>query len=211
MPEERIQSLLEQYPQVLHGFADISYSPYGAQYPTALVLAAPHGELLTPETYTQERFKSGIQTAKAVLDDLLAKLTALLQVLGMEYCIPPVALVEGEKAVPFSYKFAAVNAGLGWIGKNDVLVTKRYGPRIRLAVILLRGRFPCGQKTVKSSCPGTCRKCVDICPYHALHGTLWDIDTLRAAIIDHELCRRERSQPGRNRDCGLCMAACPYI
>ncbi|NQT27386.1 hypothetical protein HQ585_18680 [candidate division KSB1 bacterium] len=36
-----------------------------------------------------------------------------------------------------SHKMIATRAGLGWIGKTDLLITTRFGPRVRLASILV--------------------------------------------------------------------------
>ena len=121
---------------------------------------------------------------------------------------------DEEFVSSFSYKYAAVNAGLGWIGKNDVVVTEKYGPRIRLSAILIDHEFTYGQKIVESKCPATCKKCVDSCPYHALHNVMWNIDTMRNDIIDYRLCNQKRSlyieKHGRKNACGLCMVACPF-
>lgn len=38
---------------------------------------------------------------------------------------------------PFSHKLVATRSGIGWIGKTDLLVTSRFGPRVRLASILM--------------------------------------------------------------------------
>ncbi len=37
-----------------------------------------------------------------------------------------------------SHKMVATRAGLGWIGKTDLLITKKFGPRLRLTSILLK-------------------------------------------------------------------------
>ena len=47
--------------------------------------------------------------------------------------IPPVAQTDELSLIaPFSFKYAAVQAGLGWIGKSGVLVTREFDPRARL-------------------------------------------------------------------------------
>ncbi len=120
------------------------------------------------------------------------------------------ALVFG----PFSFKYAAVNAGLGWIGKNDVVITKQYGPRVRLSVILINEPFTYGPKVLYSNCPENCRKCVDACPHEALHNVQWNRNSFRKDIIDYRLCNEKRSlylkTHGRKNACGLCMVACPF-
>lgn len=210
-----IRALFSEYPDVLYGFADIGYSPYAADYASALVFAVPYGELLTPETYTEPRFDAGIQSARRRLEAIVARLEALLAARGTRYWTPPVAQSSEEDLLaPFSFKFAAVRAGLGWIGKNDVVITRRYGPRVRLSAILIDAAFECGQPVVESGCPEDCRRCVDICPCKALKDTRWTPDALRADIVDYRRCNRMRSawipRLGRKSACGLCLAACPF-
>lgn len=214
MVEEKIKQLFMKYPGSIYGFTSISYSLYASQYQSALVFAVPYGEQLTIDNYTEERFERGIQDAKKVVEEILVHIEEILDQHKVKYEIPPVAQNnEEELAAPFSFKYAAVNAGLGWIGKNDVVITEKYGPRVRLSAILIDHLFAYGQRITKSNCPDSCRKCVEVCPYHALHDVKWDIDTLRNDMIDYQLCNQKRSlyieKYGRKNACGLCVAACP--
>ena len=215
MVEEVIRDLFAKYPEVLYGFADISYSTYADCYRSALVYAVPYGEQLTLEDYTEERFENGIKSAKIKLEEIMAQIEDILKRNEVHYFIPPVAQNnEEELLAPFSFKYAAVNAGLGWIGKNDVVITERYGPRVRLAAVLMDEIFPYGPIITGSNCPDQCRKCVDICPCKALLNRQWDIHAKREEIIDYQRCNRMRSsfteKLGRKNACGLCMAACPF-
>ena len=215
MMEEKIRQFFLQYPQVIYGFTSISYSSYADQYKSALVLAVPYGEQLTLQNYTEEKFEKGIQEAKRLVDEIQLQLEKLFHELHVQYEIPSMAQKSEEELVaPFSYKYAAVNAGLGWIGKNDVVVTEKYGPRIRLSAILIDHEFTYGQKIMESKCPVTCKKCVESCPHHALRNVMWNIDSLREDLIDYRLCNQKRSlsieKLGRKNACGLCMVACPF-
>ena len=215
MIEKNIRDIFSQYPEVLYGFADTSYSAYAGDYQSALVFAVPYGEQLTVETYSEERFEKGIQDAKRILEKILAQLKETLDEHAVAYYIPPVAQDDEEELkAPFSFKFAAVHAGLGWIGKNDVVITGKYGPRVRLSAILINERFVYGEKIIRNHCPEDCHKCVDACPHKALHGVPWNIDSFRSEIIDYRLCNEKRSlylkTHGRKNACGLCMAACPF-
>lgn len=215
MLEKTIRNLFLTYPRVLYGFTDTSYSSYAGIYQSALVFAVPYGEQLTLETYTEEKFEKGIQDARKVVEEILAQLEKILTAQKVTYYIPPVAQNnETDLEAPFSFKFAAVNAGLGWIGKNDVVITKRYGPRVRLSAILIDERFAYGDKITKSLCPEACRKCVDACPHKALYNIRWNIDSVRSDLIDYRLCNEKRSMSvktlGRKHACGFCMAACPF-
>ena len=215
MPEAELRAFFAAHPDILYGFADIAYSPYAEQYASALVFAVPYGEQLTPGTYTEERFEGGIQSARTSLEGILPQIETVLRRHGIRYWVPPVAQAnETELLAPFSFKFAAVNAGIGWIGKNDVVITRPYGPRVRLSAVLIDAVFAYGEPKVRSECPDDCTKCVDICPCKALKNHQWTIDTQRAEMIDYHRCNRMRSafipKLGRKSACGLCLAACPF-
>ena len=155
MVEKNIQDIFLEYPEVIYGFTDITYSEYASTYKSALVFAVPYGEQLTIETYSEEKFEKSIQDAKKVLEKILTQLQKMLDGYNVKYYIPPVAQNnEMDLTAPFSFKFAAVNAGLGWIGKNDVVITKQYGPRVRLSVILINEIFvyEIGRRRVGKEC-----------------------------------------------------------
>ncbi len=215
MVEEDIRNIFLEYPEVIYGFTDIAYSPYADTYKSALVFGVPHREQLTIETYSEEKFENALQDAKNTAEKILAQLKKLLDEHKIKYDIPPFAQNdEVDLTAPFSFKYAAVNAGLGWIGKNDVVITKQYGPRVRLSVILINEPFTYGPKVLYSNCPENCRKCVDACPHEALHNVQWNRNSFRKDIIDYRLCNEKRSlylkTHGRKNACGLCMVACPF-
>lgn len=215
MIRKAIAKELECYPEVLYGYSDISYSHFYTQYKSALVLAVPYTNQILINDYSEIAFEEGIVGARYNLNIILQKIEAVLKDLLINYYIPPVSQNNEEDLVaPFSYKFAAVNAGLGWIGKNDVVITEKYGPRVRLSAILIDEILPYDKPITKSKCPDSCSKCVDACPYEALYGVKWDIEKHRNEIIDYKLCNQKRSlyieKLGRKNACGLCMVACPF-
>ncbi len=214
MLEKNIRDIFSEHPEVIYGFTDIAYSEYANAYKSALVFAVPYGEQLTIETYSEEKFEKGIQDAKNKVEEIILELQNLLDKYKIKYDIPPVAQSnEEDLKAPFSFKFAAVNAGIGWIGKNDVVITLKYGPRVRLSAVLIDEQFVYGNKILNSNCPPNCKKCVDACPHKALHNVQWNIGSLRSDIIDYKLCNEKRSLyriHGRKNACGLCMAACPF-
>ena len=214
MISKKIQQIFTKLPKIKYGYTEISYSSFSEEYQSALVFAVPYEQQLRLENYTEEAFDNSILNARNRLELILKDIEFVLKEEGISYYIPPVAQQDEEelKAV-FSFKYAAVNAGLGWIGKNDVLITEEYGPRVRLSAVLIDYPFEYGNKITKSQC-GSCTKCVDICPHKALTGANWDISTLRSDLIDYHLCNQKRSayieSHGRKNACGLCMIVCPY-
>ena len=215
MLEKEIRTVFSEYPDILCGFTDISYCSYKDDYRSALVLAVPYGEQLSPDDYKEERFEHGIQTAKGRLETVVAGIEQILQKHQVKYWIPPVAQQnETELRALFSFKTAAAHAGIGWFGKNDVIITERYGPRVRLSAILIDEIFTYGQPITVGRCPDDCTECIDICPCKALKNQQWTIEKDRSEIIDYQKCNRMRSafikKLGRKHACRLCLAACPF-
>ena len=114
---------------------------------------------------------------------------------------------------PFSHKMAATLAGLGWIGKCDLLVTPQFGSAVRFATVLTDAPFECGTPITESRC-GACTACVTVCPGHACRGTLWRQGMAREEFWDPRACMAgmKAINAARGTDfqiCGLCIAACP--
>lgn len=115
---------------------------------------------------------------------------------------------------PFSHKAAATLAGLGWIGRCDLLVTPQYGSAVRWATVLTDAPLPCGQAIVESRC-GDCRACVDACPGQAASGLAWKQGMGREEFWDYRACLAGMAKVSAGRSnrlgiCGLCIAACPH-
>lgn len=114
-----------------------------------------------------------------------------------------------------SHKMAATRAGLGWIGKTDLFVAEKFGPRVRLVTILVNHPLDCSKAPITQSRCGKCNLCVRECPAQAATGKMWDINVKRDEFFDAFKCRekcRELSHKLLNENislCGLCMAVCP--
>src|SRR4030043_1641008 len=62
---------------------------------------------------------------------------------------------------PLSHKHLARAAGLGWIGRNNLLVNEEFGAHIRLVTILTDLPLPV-DSPLKKDC-GSCRDCLSVC------------------------------------------------
>lgn len=114
-----------------------------------------------------------------------------------------------------SHKMVATRSGLGWIGKTDLLVSRRFGPRVRLASILTDLPLePLASPIDESRC-GSCSLCVDACPAGAATGEPWSTGIHRDRYFDAFKCRdycRGISKERLNRAislCGKCVYICP--
>ncbi len=70
-------------------------------------------------------------------------------------------------------KDAAVAAGLGCIGRNNLLVTPEYGTRVRLRAIAVSELLPPSEKRDFDPCQGCARPCASACPKQAFSQTIY--------------------------------------
>jgi len=115
----------------------------------------------------------------------------------------------------FSHKMVATRAGLGWIGKTDLFISKKFGPRLRLASVLVDYPLkPLNQPIDRSRC-GKCNLCVAACPAQAASGKLWNIHIDRDEFYSAAKCKETANRLtlekiGRDmRLCGICVSVCP--
>ncbi|MGO9568086.1 MAG: 4Fe-4S double cluster binding domain-containing protein [Desulfomonilaceae bacterium] len=113
----------------------------------------------------------------------------------------------------FPHKTAATRAGLGWIGRHCQLVTRQFGPWVRLGTVFTDMVLPTGKPLERSYC-GRCKRCVDACPANALKGKTWYPGLPREEILDVRACdqwKKENYFQYRNGHvCGICSSVCPY-
>jgi epoxyqueuosine reductase QueG len=120
---------------------------------------------------------------------------------------------EARLRASFSHKLAARLAGLGWIGKNALLITPEAGPRVRWATVLTDAPLAATGQSMKEHCGG-CKKCVEICPVHAFTGEPYQDGQSRERQFDAHKCNRNFAELGKNDPalavCGLCLYVCPH-
>lgn len=122
--------------------------------------------------------------------------------------------IDSNLSTKLPHKTAATRAGIGWIGKSALLITKEYGCAIRLTTVLTSANF--GEaEPINSSLCGNCKKCVNACPGKAIRGINWEINSSRESIYDAFICRETTLKQAEkigvdNTICGICIAVCPW-
>ena len=74
-------------------------------------------------------------------------------------------------------------AGLGCIGKNNLVITPRYGPRIRFRAFLLDRKAEATGPLEFSLCEGCKQPCRKACPIKAFQNTVYSADALGQSIL----------------------------
>lgn len=102
-------------------------------------------------------------------------------------------------------------AGLGEIGRNGILITKEFGPRIRLGIVTTDLELITDERAefgIKEFC-GVCNKCSRLCPGRCIpQGPMGEINGVKRWQIEQEQCYRVWRSLGT--DCGVCLSVCPF-
>lgn len=115
---------------------------------------------------------------------------------------------------PIFERHWAVEAGIGFIGRNRQLIIPGIGSHIFLAEIVTRAIFP-SDTPVSGCCPDGCDRCLRACPAHALSADTpcgFDARGCHSYLtIEHRGEFSSGFRPRKNRlyGCDICLEACP--
>lgn len=107
---------------------------------------------------------------------------------------------EATKTAVLPHKKIAILSGLGWIGKNNLLIAEEYGCALCMCTVLTNAPLSIENKQIVMPKCGGCTVCKDICPANVIHGTTWQPGMNRDLIIDVYHCER----------CLKCLVHCPW-
>lgn len=161
----------------------------------------------SPSIYYRELYN----TVNILLDQYTYRLANFLTERGYPSVFVPrdgygsiKVLLENPIAL-FSHRHAAFLAGLGNFGVNNVILTPRYGPRVRFGSILTTADLPPDPLLDEQLCIH-CMRCVDMCPSSAL-----DKDDYPAGLTDKRACASYSVELNERfvSPCGICIKVCP--
>jgi epoxyqueuosine reductase len=148
------------------------------------------------------------RTVNAFLDQAALKVCNYIQ--NKKYLAIPIPASQildwqNQKA-HLSHKKLGVLAGLGWIGRNNLLVNKSLGSQFRLVSVLTNMPLKV-DKALKQDC-GHCRLCITVCPAEAIKDNPLD--------FDHGKCFEKLKEFQKQHlvdqyVCGVCVNVCRGI
>ena len=169
------------------------------EYPNAIVFTCPIGMDIVdeiPSKIAKERNENLYERFGKIsyeLSDILRK-----EGFASQVAHPIEGLVDLSKL--------GQEAGLGYIGKNGLLISPELGPRLKVSAILTTiENLPYSQKNsyewIKNYCK-RCNKCIKKCPEDAL---IEKEDEIAKADLIDEKCI------GCIQGCTYCIEACPFF
>ncbi len=150
---------------------------------------------------------SHYKQANYFLDNLALRLANFIQDAGYDALpVPASQVIDREKqAGHLSHRQIASLAGIGWIGRSNLLVTEKFGAGVRLATILTD--FPLSIDDPAGGSCGECTRCLQACPAGAIREDIEGFD--KDACFRQLDSFRKTCQIGHHI-CGVCVRACPY-
>ncbi len=163
---------------------------------------------LDPQGFSRPRIASYAlapdyhKVVRKMLKSLLRELQVSNPALRGRSCVDTAPLLE---------KQLAYEAGLGWIGRQSLLVTPQFGSFVVLGVLLLDQEVDAIDSPFEGEGCGQCRRCVDACPTKAILPTRM-IDTRRCISAQSVECSEPQidNLHGWIFGCEECQSCCPY-
>jgi len=107
----------------------------------------------------------------------------------------PVAVNKRESILLFDHRRAAVETGLGFIGKSGLLISPKYGPRVVVTSLITNAPFQPTSKLLMPYPCESCNECVKACPV--------------GAITDEGVVYSKCLNNSNTAKCWKCLLACP--
>ncbi len=160
--------------------------------------------------YTRYEYTNQFFVVNSMLNSMAFKLSRYLESQGYRTIPIPAAYPRINKLMcgVFSHRHAAVQAGLGEMGLNNLLTTPQFGSRIRLVTIIteapLQGDPPFEGNLCTEEQAECQMACVRNCPVHAISDD---------GVVDKAKCLHYQEQimpwSAVELRCGICVASCP--
>lgn len=219
MYEKELEKILKEAGADLVGFSSLgeNRSPEHPEYGYAVTIVRKLSRAVIKTINgapTMEYFQH-YRATNARLDSIALDAVSFIENAG--YLALPVAASQStpdkkdEYRGIFPHKTGAVLSGLGFIGKNGLLITE-YGSAVRLASVLTDMPLS-AQKEIKPCLCGDCQICKKACPAGAITGELYVNGAERSTIFDAKKCSEHMKtykNIGRGAVCGICISVCPY-
>jgi len=220
IPEEDIQFYLDWLSKGLHG--SLGYMENRLRTDPETLFPGAKSAIIFVSYYKQEKIpfpqKGGLIASYARGRDYhhihRKRLKAFIRWLENE--IGESGIAKGfSDSTPILEKALAVQAGLGWFGKNTLLIHRRFGTFTLLSGVLTTIPFETPVIPLRLPRCGSCTRCMDACPTQALINP-YTLDAARC--LSYHLIESknpipqsiQEKNPGYIFGCDICQDVCPH-
>jgi epoxyqueuosine reductase QueG len=225
LTQERLGKLILDGGADLFGIADLAKvktddflldSKLLAKFPFAISIVKKLSEAVLEEIvdHPTKLYFHHYRTINMFLDQLATRIAGEIEKAGYSALpIPASQIVDWQnQKAHLSHKRIAEAAGLGWIGRNNLLVTPEFGAQVRLVTILtdmpltLLPSLPpqVGEDKGGGGC-GDCYECIAACLAQAIKERKEDFDHLKCFEKLKEFQKKGYSS---QYICGVCVKVC---
>jgi len=150
-------------------------------------------------------YKAHYREVNSVLDDVAFAVSSEIERAGGRALPIPASMVlkRYPMTAHLSHREIAYKAGLGWWGRNNLLVTKKYGSQVRLVTLLTN--LDLEPDNLSTDNCGDCIACLKSCPVQAI--------SMKKENFNLAACSDQVQKFARENDygmyiCGLCLKPC---
>lgn len=208
-----IEAVFGEYKAVKYGYFKAEDTPFeGLENGISFIVPLSGGVVNTIGDEPSKTYFQHYRTTNSFIDSLSERLVLSLIAEGFDgAAIPASQSVEGYSGL-YAHKTGAVRAGLGYIGKSALFISKEYGPAVRLGTVFTDMPLDGKQCVSEDEC-GECNICMKKCPAMAISGKAYCDGMKREEIFDAAACseymKKKFQHIGRGAVCGICMRYCP--
>jgi len=169
-------------------------------------VALSTGVMETIDNRPNMLYKAHYQQVNHTLNDIAMTVASEINSNGGESIPIPASQIITWKPMRahLSHREIAGKAGLGWRGRNNLLVTEKYGSQIRLVTVLTDLELEPDNCTMQDC--AECYACLDACPVGAISKNVEDFNL--ESCYD-QVQRFSKQDNYGHLICGLCLKACP--
>ena len=168
---------------------------------TAILMAIPY---FTPACTAENRNLSAYAVSRDYHGFFAALFDEVLPLLRERF--PTCKFAGFADHSPIAEVEAAARAGLGVIGQNHLLITKRYSSYVFLGEIVTDAKLACTAGEIRT-CEG-CGLCQKACPMDEIGTCLSALTQKKGALTEDEQATIRRF--GSVWGCDICQAVCPH-
>ncbi|GHV35667.1 epoxyqueuosine reductase [Bacteroidia bacterium] len=161
----------------------------------------------------------GVQSAVVLLDKIpqncdyhsIMRTKVNLLIAEMKIIFPEADFRGFVDTAPVLEKSLAIKAGLGWRGKNTLLINEKFGAKTNIAVIFTNALFDNYSTSYNAHNCNNCTRCIDACPTHALIAPYKLDARLCLAYTEFGLPRMRNEKTDKDEgNCNICRNVCPF-